>query len=1114
MNRSTLAWRSFQFYWRTQLGVMMGAAIGAAVLIGALLVGSSINETLHQQALSRIGQTDYALHAQERFFRAALADELQSSFDGATTAPLLRLNASASQPDTGGRANRVQTLGVDGRFWRLNGVEPPSLDEDGSGVAINQRMADNLGVDIGDVVLLRIERPSILSRDAPLSTASDQTIPYRMTVRAVLDDAQMGRFDLRANQIPPNNAFVSLEWLQGRAELYERANMLLVRGRDASSVSMQTLSLAFQQKFQLADAELEILDLPQSGQVELRSKRIFLDPPVVDVVKHASQNSLGVLSYLVNILESTRGARAPYSIVSAVGPLHENGGLPQWVPTEQASVNINQWLADDLALEPGDPLEMTYFIFGPKRRLIERSTTFNVGSVMSMQSPAVDKNLMPEFPGLADQDNCRDWDPGFIINIDAIRDKDETYWDDYGGAPKAIIPLQDGQEMWSNRFGALTAIRVPHDEFTVESLDAALRESLNPMAFGFVFQPVREAALNASRQAMDFSGLFIGLSFFLIVAALLLMALLFTFAVEQRGRETGVLLAIGLHPNQVRRFYLIEGLFFSVVGSLFGLGIAMLYTQAVLWGLSSVWSGAVASAEIQFYIKPGAIVAGLICSWIASLTAVFFAVRKQAQTPARELLHAGLDAGAVSTASAKRGWVAMIVAAASFVGAFSLMFGAETESSTQAAGVFFGVGALMLVGGLAAMRVWLHHQANAASAGQSSLMQFALRGASRRPGRSLAVGALLACGSFLVIAVGANRQNPLEGADQRNSGTGGFAIYAETSIPLVHDLNQETGLNEYAMTRDDVPQMKVVSLRIREGDDASCLNLNRAQTPRLLGVDPAQLSSREAFRFAGVLESVSTDAVGTSPWSLLNYSFDDGAAPAIVDQTSMMWALGLSLGDTLTYVGGDGKPFEVRLIAALDRSVLQGSLLIAEDRFLEAFPLETGYRAMLIDAPFDHRDQYALLLNDYLQDLGIEAVDAVERLAAFNAVEQTYLSIFLALGALGLLLGSAGLGVVVLRNVLERRSEFALLQAVGFRTAAVRTILIYEHGALLAFGLMIGSVAGFTAAAPSLNASASAAPLSAVSITVAALLLFGLFFTVLAARIALRGPFLDALRNE
>ena len=61
----------------------------------------------------------------------------------------------------------------------------------------------------------------------------------------------------------------------------------------------------------------------------------------------------------------------------------------------------------------------------------------------------------------------------------------------------------------------------------------------------------------------------------------------------------------------------------------------------------------------------------------------------------------------------------------------------------------------------------------------------------------------------------------------------------------------------------------------------------------------------------------------------------------------------------------------------------------------------------------------------------------VARRNAFNAVQNTYLGTFQILGGLGLLLGSAGLGIIVLRNVLERRGELGLLLAVGFRPRAL-----------------------------------------------------------------------------
>ena len=64
---------------------------------------------------------------------------------------------------------------------------------------------------------------------------------------------------------------------------------------------------------------------------------------------------------------------------------------------------------------------------------------------------------------------------------------------------------------------------------------------------------------------------------------------------------------------------------------------------------------------------------------------------------------------------------------------------------------------------------------------------------------------------------------------------------------------------------------------------------------------------------------------------------------------------------------------------------------------------------------------------------GGDATSTAERLARFHRVENTYLSTFQTLGGLGLLLGTVGLATVLLRNVLERRRELALLAAVGYR---------------------------------------------------------------------------------
>jgi len=149
-----------------------------------------------------------------------------------------------------------------------------------------------------------------------------------------------------------------------------------------------------------------------------------------------------------------------------------------------------------------------------------------------------------------------------------------------------------------------------------------------------------------------------------------------------------------------------------------------------------------------------------------------------------------------------------------------------------------------------------------------------------------------------------------------------------------------------------------------------------------------------------------------------------------------------------------------------------------------------------------------------LQDVGLELTPATQRLAAFNAVQNTYLNTFQVLGGLGLLLGSVGLGVVVLRNVLERRAEFGLMLAVGYRRRLLQWLVLSEHGGLLTLGLAIGMSAALVAVLPVLLVPGAQIHTVALVATVGGVLSSGLLWTWLATRLALRGELLEALRSE
>jgi predicted lysophospholipase L1 biosynthesis ABC-type transport system permease subunit len=352
-----------------------------------------------------------------------------------------------------------------------------------------------------------------------------------------------------------------------------------------------------------------------------------------------------------------------------------------------------------------------------------------------------------------------------------------------------------------------------------------------------------------------------------------------------------------------------------------------------------------------------------------------------------------------------------------------------------------------------------------------------------------------------VISVGANRRPEPDPHDPA-SGTGGFSLYAESSLPVLESLD---GMSGRSSSNAEIPGAQVVAMRVRDGDDASCLNLNRAQTPRLLGVPSEALAERRSFSF------------GQDPraaWRLLQQGESDDVIPGIADEASAAWALGKKLGDEVAYTDERGRPFRVKLVALARDSILQGSVLIDEAAFVRRFPSLRGHRAFLIDAPLDRAAAVAEELSRQWRDRGLEVVPAAQRLRAFREVQDTYISIFQALGGLGLLLGSLGLGAVVLRNILERRRELAMLRAVGFTRAALTRLLVGEHALLLLLGLACGAAAAAVAVWPALRAAPRDLPYRSLAVTLAAVLACGLVATWLATRAALRRPVLTTLREE
>jgi putative ABC transport system permease protein len=1101
----TLIWRSLRYHVRAHFGVVLGAAVGTAALTGALLVGDSVRETLRRRALERLGTFEYALAPADRLFEASLAKRLATgpAVKTGSIQSVLMLPAVLTAREGAARANQTLVLGVDASFFSTFATKTVARLQTNQAL-LNAALADQVGVRPGDEILVRVLKPNALSGDVSLTTRENSGAVLRLIVAGVLSAEAGGDFSLQRSQLSPLNVFLHREPLASAAGVPGKANLLVTgvpRAGVSSEQAEKELAASLRDHWLLGDASLELRSLPEPGAIELRSSRAFLEPAAVEAATSgwSRTDAQPVLTYLANTLEKG-SQKTPYSFVTAAGP--------PWTPADlrDNEIMVSQWLADDLRLIPGDDLSITYFLPESGAKLLESTNRFRVRAILNGKLPWSDRTLMPDFPGLEKAETTKDWDFGFEL-VHEIRPKDEDYWKQHRGTPKAFITLAAGQKLWGNRFGNLTAIRWPlaSPSAAEASIGRDLLSRLDPATLGLKFEPVRDQALKSVTQSQDFGQLFLGFSFFVVIAALLLMAMLFQLGLEQRTVEVGTLLALGFTPAKVRRLIWAEGVFLALVGGLIGLVGGLLYSKLMLLGLASIWRGAVGTSALQFFAKPQTLIVGGVASVTVAVLTIWFASRKQARQPARELLTQG-GAGSLRFGKGRGKWLALTAGA----GAVLILGRAILKGETANAGAFFGAGALLLVAGLAATAAWLGSLTRHGSSKSLTLLELSIRSAARRRNRSLTTIALLACGCFVVVAVGAFRLDASRDAALKTSGTGGFALLGESAMPIYQDLNSRSGREFFGFNDQDLAGVNLVPLRVRQGDEASCLNLTRAQKPRVLGVNPQLLVGR--FTFASAAKGLNRSA----GWELLRASGE--AVPdevaAIGDANSIQWALGKKVGDTLDYTDDHGRTFRLRLVGAVANSILQGSLLIDEAQFIKRFPNQGGYKMFLVDLPQNAAAKVSTTLSRALQDAGLEITSTERRMAALNAVQNTYLGTFQVLGGLGLLLGSAGLGVIVMRNVLERRGELGLFQAVGFQPKTLTRLVLAEHAVLLFWGLLLGIFAALIAVFPSFSSPAARVPYLSLAVTLVAVFFNGLLWTWAATRYAMRGNLLAALRNE
>jgi ABC-type lipoprotein release transport system permease subunit len=1094
-----LARAALRYYKATNAMVVLGVAVAVAVLAGALLVGASVRESLRQIALGRLGATEVVV-ASPTFFRAALADDLKMA-----AAPLIAVQGALAHDESKRSAGRVMVYGIDERFGRFHGVDGLALD--GREAFISPALASELGARDGDGVTLRIARPT----DIPLSTLQGRKEitgeRIRLTVKRVLDRASLAEFSLSPSQGPVLAIYVPMSRLQRDLSLEARVNTLLVKGVGTPFDPANFLENQLKAAVTLDDLGLRARQGPD-GLTVIESRAGFIPDPLAERVAEIANSGVSqALTYVANSIRI--GDRAiPYSTVAAVEGL-DVGSLEK----EVRPLFLNEWAAEDLGAKAGDTVTLDYFLWSDEDGLQTGSSTFRFAGVVPMNGMGGDQTLTPEYPGISDATDMTSWDPPFPVDLKRVRPKDEEYWDRHRAAPKAFIPLAEGQRLWGSRYGKVSSLRLAG----TRELDP---QSIDPAIAGLSARHVRSEAAAAAQGTTDFGQYFLYFSFFLVVAALLLAYLFFAVGLEQRTQEIGVLAAVGFAPGAIRRSFIREGAVLAGLGAVVGAIAAVGYGAAIMYGLRTWWVGAVGTTDLTLHIAPEWLAIGVAGALIAGVLAIWSGIRAMTRRSARSLLKGDTEP---RLKYARRR--TFIIAMTLIVLGAGLAIGAALGAIDATAG-FFGAGGAWLIGSLCLTSHLLsgRRPSRPLGRGLAAMARLGFRHASVRPARSILSLSLIAFASFVLVSVGAFRKDVTAAANDRASGVGGYSLMAESVAPLMHDPNTREGRDGLGLDSADpvVSSTRITRFRLRPGDETSCLTLYRPTNPRIIAPE-SSFFAEPRFSFASSMAA--TPEESANPWLLLNRSFDDGAIPAIADQTTLMYVLHLGVGDDFIFTPEGHGETRLRIVGALADSVLQSELIIGEQAFVRLFPRHEGYRVWMIDtagkqaaeggaAVLDFPDVVTAHLEDRLSDYGLDVTGTHERWAAYHQVENTYLATFQALGSLGLLLGTIGLGAVLARNVLERRREIGLLAAVGYAPANIRSMVLSEGMALVIGGLAIGTVCAIVAIIPALRDRAQALPFGSLALLLVGVTMTGAVASLIAINLTTRTPVVRAIKSE
>jgi putative ABC transport system permease protein len=1129
MNRKQHYIRNIRYYKRYYLLIALAVALTNTIVTGSLLIGDSVRHTLVSRVDDRLGQTLTLITSGSGFMDFS-PQEGKSPLSPEHSAQVLFTNGFVP---SGMSMLPVSIWGIDSSLRAIasSGFVYPDVGE----VVINRKTAEELSVATGDYIVVRLPNTQMIPSGS-LFVTDNYTASLRLRIKAIIENRQSGNLSLRNEQTIPFNLFINRGELNSELELNEKSNIILSNIRLDKTILSDLWEPAF------SGIKVE----PGNGYQEIVSERIFIEQDIVSHIDARFPKSNHLFSYLVNDISANGDSISystpysiPYSFVTAIDRFGE-------IEPADDEILLSDYAARKLHVSRGDTVTLAYFVSAELKILTEEKHSFVVKDIVPLQSFLADGKLSARFPGLHDVENCTDWNSDLPIDMNRIEKEDENYWDLYRTTPKALIAYKTGASLWGNNYGIATGIRIdlspsPSPQgrgegrtaqgFSSNSvqhissdsvqyistdycLQTTLKEILSLQDAGISVAYPRETGLAAAYGGVDFKSLFLSLAFFVIAAALLLATLPLGGMLYHRKKELLLLKALGYTSRNIRRLITAEITVTVIIASISGMFAAILYNRLALYALGSIWRGAVHTGDFLTSVEPVSLLTGFVITLLISIITLWRTISRilnlspnpSPQGRGKISPNSPQGKGEISNLKGEkphhsfiyrwllqkkgekthrrlppslvgRGWGRGLLLSGLLITNFFIV---------QSPALFMATG---VIGLIAAVSGYAHFiRRNASKPGRLDRRSMFYKQMNFRKRNGIISITILASGLFIVFSVGLNRKNFSDTASLI-SGTGGFTLWGENSVPLYHSLSNVEGLEKYGLSGVLPDSVSVLQFFRHAGDDASCLNLNKAPQPTVLGVDNKQLAGT-SFTFATKINGITDDK---SVWDALAQK-NGTYYPVIADQTVLQWGLMKSVGDTITFLNKKGEPVILQFIGGLNNSVFQGNILMDNAHFVEIWG-ENGSEVMLVKTSGSDIQQVKQLFSQALGNYGIQLSRCNERLKEFNSVTDAYLTIFLMLGGLGLLIGLFGMLLILKKSLIDRTKEIATLSALGFDRATIAQQLFRESIFIPLYAIIVGTLFAFIAVISAVF-SAGFLVWSSIFVTLFFLIVIAYFYTV------------------